>query len=66
MSLTPVCRALGKDGLCTVYDDRPQACRKYPFYVHGENVVIGPCPPVEAGLLDEHLENMRRAGYKII
>lgn len=30
------CPFLGEDNLCTVYDDRPKACRDFPF-LHGEN-----------------------------
>src|SRR5690349_7663272 len=28
---TVPCPFLGQDNLCTVYDDRPQACRDYPY-----------------------------------
>jgi uncharacterized protein len=30
------CPFLGEDNLCTVYDDRPKACRDFPF-LHGDN-----------------------------
>jgi uncharacterized protein len=30
------CPFLGEDNLCSVYDDRPKACRDFPF-LHGDN-----------------------------
>lgn len=30
------CPFLGEDNLCSVYEDRPKACRDFPF-LHGEN-----------------------------
>jgi uncharacterized protein len=33
---TVPCPFLGQDNLCTVYEDRPKACRDFPF-LHGNN-----------------------------
>ena len=35
------CKNLGDDGLCTVYEERPSMCSKYPYG--------GPCNYVECG-----------------
>jgi len=64
LSLEKGCPRL-KNNSCTIYETRPSACRKYPFYQFGKKVLIGRCPAVEKGLLDKEIDLIRKSGFRV-
>lgn len=65
ITLEPGCTFL-ENNQCTIYEERPQACRKYPFYQFAKRVVVARCPPTKKGLLDKELEEIRKEGFEVI
>ena len=64
LKLEPTCTFL-EDNKCTIYEERPQACRKYPIYVFYKKVVLAPCPAVREKKIEKELQAIEQAGYVI-
>jgi len=64
LSLEKGCPRL-KNNQCTIYENRPSACRKYPFYEFGKNIMIGRCPAIEKGLIKKEIVAIEEAGFII-
>ncbi len=64
LSLENGCPKL-KNNQCSIYENRPSACRKYPFYQFAKRVFLAPCPAIKQGLVDEEIKAIRTAGFLI-
>ncbi len=61
------CPRLGKDYKCTIYENRPKACRDFPFLVSGNNVIIAPlCPLEKDKKLNFIIDVLKKGGYTVI
>lgn len=65
LSLENGCPKL-KDDRCTIYENRPSACRKYPFYNFGKNVMVGKCLAVAKGLVNDKIQAIENAGFIVM
>jgi len=58
-----------KNDLCSIHNKRPQTCRDYPIRKtmlgDKEIVIIGKCKAVDNGLIDEHIKEIEKLGFKI-
>jgi hypothetical protein len=39
-----------KDGMCSVYEERPYICKTYPFYLYEERLMVCKCEGLGAGM----------------
>ncbi len=66
---TKPCPSLGKDFKCKIYSDekRPKVCKDFPVFVFNKSIVVAPfCPATNSGILEPFLEELKKAGFKII
>lgn len=65
LSLEKGCPKL-KDNQCSIYEGRPSACRKYPFYQFAKKVMIARCPAVKNGKVDAEIRAIEKEGFIIL